>query len=201
MIHQGWLPFVLACEHVRSARQISAAAAAELLRQVASIYKVRVRYSTKYLLSTEENRKRKSARESFPSMLLGDDGDNGICASIWESPFSFLQEGGPGAMADDRVQNHTEWQAGELEVAFPDEKKSRKGVGGRPPNAFWHVLGVEAGAWMTDEGAPSETQVGQLITFLESRIAQRGFSAEKSQIQEWAKKFLDVYRAYRDEKN
>ena len=47
----------------------------------------------------------------------------------------------------------------------------------------------------------SEAEIGRLFKFVAERLAHHGFDADKSLIQDWARKFLDSYRAYRAEEN
>ncbi len=74
--------------------------------------------------------------------------------------------------------------------------RSAAAKGGRPPNKYWHVLGVEVGAWLTDEGAPHT--VDSVITFISQRLADHDFDEpDAGRIRQWAERFLDAYRQYR----
>jgi hypothetical protein len=194
----SWETFLLARGKVMRALQALEDEAAEWLRRAALDKTVRVRFSADYLLRSKTNPGRESARLNDPSMIEGDGEDNGVCACEWWLPNDELNVG-LQAMAEPGIRYHTEWHAADLQAALekaaPVSTKSRKGIGGRPPHSFWHVLGVEAGAWMADEGAPSSP--GELVRFIGERLALHGFEADKSLIQNWAQKFLDAYHGYR----
>jgi hypothetical protein len=157
-----------------------------------------VRFTPEAMLEQEGNKRAAVRGWEPPEHAAHEEGLH----CVWYKPVDYMGRKQP--MTQLSVERDTEWDAGKLaaeldKVAKP-RGKPRKGVGGRPPHAFWHILGVEAGAWMTDEGT-SEAEFDKLRAFLEERLAHHGFDVDKSLIQDWSRKFLDTFLAYRNEEN